>query len=173
MEIKKHTSEHLVIEHGSWLMRMVPLVIGGAGLLLILGTMKEYGVQSWYRGTYLMGGLSVALGLLFYVAVPESFKTSLVRTANRMTVSAKRGIRMVYYEHYPLSSIKSVRIEQRTVPNKKGNQEVRFRLAIQIMDEWVPVVPKLVKNVSELEPVARQLQAFLLAESEEETDLAT
>jgi len=171
MEIKKHTSDHLVLEDSNWLMQILPLVIGGAGLLLVLGTMKEYGVESWYRGTYLMGGLSVALGILFYLAVPASYKTTLFRTANRMTVSAKRGIRVVYYEHYPLSSIKGVRIEQRTIPGKKGEKLVRFRLAMEVMDKWVPVIPKLSKEVSELEPLARELQAFLLAESDE-TDRA-
>jgi hypothetical protein len=169
MEITQHTSEKLVIEQKNSLQSIIPLAIGGAGLLLTLGMIREYGVQAWYRTPYWLGGTIAFIGILFALMVPESYRTVFHRLADRVTVQVKRGMRVVQYETYPLSAIDGVRIEQGQATNKQGETEIRYRLAISVVEQWVPLLPKWQGDLYEHQSVAQQVQAFLAEPTEKTT----
>jgi hypothetical protein len=161
MQITHHTAERLTVEQKNMLMQILPWAIGGAGLLLTLGMIDEYGVQSWYRTPYWLGAVVASLGLFFAVTFPSHHKVVLNRPANRVTVQAKRGIRVVYYEQYPLDTVQELRIEEGQKAGRDGNPLTRYRLAISVLDQWVPMLPLWQEDLEEHQRVAGYVQAFL------------
>lgn len=166
MQITHQSQDRLVIEQKNMLMQIVPWAIGGAGLLLTLGMMDEYGMQSWYRTPYWLGATIAAIGLLVGLTVPVSYKAVLNRRANRVTVQARRGVRTVYYEQYPLGAIDGVRIEQGQPRTRQGESQPRYRLAISVLTDWVALLPDWGEDLHDHKAVARQVQAFLALASE-------
>lgn len=169
MEITHYTSEKLVIEQKNSLARIVPLAIGGAGLLLTLGMINQYGVQAWYRTPYWLGAAVALSCLLIGLTIPPAYKTVLNRLADRVTIQVKRGMRVVQYEQYPLSAIDSVRIEQGNATSNQGESKTRYRLAISILEQWVPLLPKWQQDLHEHQSIAQQVQAFLAEPTEKTT----
>ncbi len=161
MQITQPSAERLIIEQKNMLMQILPWSIGGAGLLLTLGMIDEYGVQSWYRMPYWLGATFAALGLLFALTVPQHHKVVFNRLANRVTVQAKRGIRVVYFEQYPLDTVQSIRIEQGQKPARNGQPLIRYRLSISVLDQWVPLLIAWQEDLEEHQQAAGYVQAFI------------
>ena len=163
MEISKQSEQVLVLEQKNGLGRIIPLAIGLAGLLLTLGMMREYGVQSWYRTPYWLGAVIAAAGLLIFITIPFSVHAKLDRKAGKLILQSKRGFRTESYQSFPLAEVKSVRVEQANFSRQGGPEESRYRVAVQIFDEWVPLSPKFRRELYPHQQAAGQIQAFLQA----------
>jgi hypothetical protein len=161
MQITKQTPERLVVEQKNLLMQVIPWSLGGAGLLLALGMMDEYGIQSWYRMPYWLGGSVAVIGLLFALTVPLSYRTIFNRKNNQVRVQARRGIRVIYLEQYPLDTIEGIRIEEGQRSSRQGQVQARYRMTLSVLGEWVPLLPVWQDDLHDHRAVARQVQAFL------------
>jgi len=165
MELTQETPQLLVVERKNSLLRMLPLAIGGAGLLLTLSMMKEYGVQAWYRTPYWLGALIATVSVLVYLLVPQQLSAKFDRKKGKATLQVKRGIRLAHYQQYALSGISSVRVEQAEV--RKGDEvQNRYRVSMQVDGQWIPVLPGFRPNLYPHQFLAGKLQAWLNEEDQ-------
>lgn len=166
MEISKQTTDQLHLREENSMLGLIPLAIGLAGLILTMGMMKEYGMQAWYRMPYWLGGVIAVIGIFFWLFIPKSGKARFDKRKEAVNIELKRGLRTVGYQTYPLQEVQAVRLEEATF-RKKDQEETRYRLAMQLFDEWVPVLPEFRPDLYAHQQAASSLIGFLGLEEKE------
>ncbi|MEM9984521.1 MAG: hypothetical protein AAF804_05435, partial [Bacteroidota bacterium] len=85
----------------------------------------------------------------------------LDRKAGKLILQTKRGFRTESYQSFPLAEVKSVRVEQANFSRPGGEEEARYRVAVQVFEEWVQITPKFQRELYPHQQAAGQIQAFL------------
>ncbi|MCI4668601.1 MAG: hypothetical protein MRZ79_10745 [Bacteroidia bacterium] len=158
MVVKQISPRQLIVENRPFLEQLIPLAIAGAGLMLIVGSIKEYGPQSYYRFTYIFGAIMMFWGVLYLIAGPKMSKVSLDLDTGKMEVTHKQGIRMLVKRFISLNAIEQIRIEERM---KKRARKPSYRLAVKLKEEWVPVSHWSNRDLTSHEEAAKSLQRFV------------
>ena len=161
MELKEIGKNRLVIEETNFLGWLIPLAIAGAGLMLVLGSIRHYGIQAWYRATYMGGGAMAFWGILYFLITPKSSKVKLDLEADSMTVEHKQGIRVLVKRYIFLPAIEQVRIEKKDPKKKNGNARPQYRLAAKVEGEWVILTHWAKSELYDQEEAARRIQAYV------------
>lgn len=156
MEITVHTKDLLVIEDKNKLAIVFIIAIAGAGLLLTLASMKEYGVQAWYRMTHWLGVLMVVGGGLVFTRFNFSLKLELSLLHQKGTISRLRGFSWELVASFTPSDISELKIEKQKVGHREG-----FRLLANINNEWIPLQKSSSYDYMEVEQAAKALQLML------------
>ena len=155
LEITEHTAHRLVLAKKNWLTKVIIWALFLAGISLTLASIKTYGMQSWYRLTYWLGGLMAVASLLSYTFKNRSSKSILDKETNKLTIYFTRGWINNQVLSFDLDKIQGLRIE------KKGNPP-KFRLSLQLdQDKWHPLQQVNQRQLNELEQVGKKIQAFL------------
>lgn len=164
MEVKQISPRQLIVENRPFLEQLIPLAVAGAGLMLILGSIKEYGPQSYYRFTYVFGALMVFWGALYLLVGPKMSKVFLDLDTGKMEVTHKQGIRMLVKRFISIHAIEQIRIEER---RKKRARKPSYRLAVKLEEEWVPITHWAAKDLNTYQEAASRLQGFVGASKKE------
>lgn len=164
MEISKQTPEQLHVVERNTMIQILPLAIGLAGLLLTMGMMKEYGFQSWYRTPYWLGGVVATIGFLIWLFIPKSSIARFDKRRNRISIEVKRGLRTIAYQKLPLEEVTAIRLEQASF-QKGDKEEARYRISMQLFEEWVPVLPEFKPDLYKHQVTVNSLNGFLNLEN--------
>lgn len=164
MNVKQISPRQLILEIRPFLDQLIPLAIAGAGLMLIIGSIKEYGPQSYYRFTYVFGAFMAFWGVLYLVVGPKFSKTFLDLDTGKMEVTHKQGIRMLVKRFITIRAIEQIRIEER---QKKRAKRPQYRLAVKLEEDWVPISHWSNKDLNSFQEAARSLKGFINASKKE------
>lgn len=156
MEITTHTRDLLVLEDKRWLSRVFILAFAGAGLLLTLSSIREYGIQGWYRMTHWMGMVMAFGGILLYSRLVFTLKLEVSKVHGRGTMSMLKGFRWRQISNFELTELSELKIERQTMGHRKG-----YRLAAKIGEEWIPLQQAFSHDYSEVEQAGKALQIIL------------
>ncbi|MEL6627308.1 MAG: hypothetical protein AAFS00_03920 [Bacteroidota bacterium] len=160
MEIKQPSRDELIVLEKPFLSWLIPLSIAGAGLMLILGSMKQYGIQAWYRTTYMLGGALAFWGVLYLLIGPKGSSVKLNREESTMIVEHKKGVRVLVKRYIFMQEVEQIRIEQKQNP-KRPSQKLQYRLAANVAGEWVALTHWSNSQLYDFEQAAKQIQAFV------------
>lgn len=155
MEITQHTAQKLVIEQRNLLMQGIIASLFIAGISLVVGSAKHFGVQATYRFTYWFGGV-LALGALGgFTFLAKTTKAVFDKETNNLKIYFRKGWTKKVILDKALSDISSVRIDQ------KGNPP-KFRLSIQDQEsKWYALQQNNIRDLKKLEYLGKHVQAFL------------
>ncbi|GAB4410187.1 MAG: hypothetical protein OHK0039_14420 [Bacteroidia bacterium] len=153
MNIRLYTGDRLILEKSPPLLRLVFVSIAGAGVLLVLATMKEYGVQSWYRLTYWLGALVAVVAGAAYALWGESASLEASRVSERLLVRRRLGMRLAIDRNLSLRALRGVEVED----SPRG-----WRLVL-LLDggERLPVLQAYTRDEDATRAAARRLAAFI------------
>lgn len=158
MEITHHTRDSLILEDRSWVARVFIIALAGAGILLTLSSMREYGVQAWYRLTHWMGTLMAVAGALVYWRLVFNLRLEISLVHETLHLSRLRGFQWESLHQFALSEVTDLRIERKTL----GPRE-RFRLAIYAHGNWIPIQRSYSHDFGQVEQAGKALQTMLPA----------
>lgn len=158
MEITTHTRDLLVLEDKHWVGRVFVLAVGGAGILLLLSSMKEYGPQAWYRLTHWMGALLAVGAALVYVRTVFTIRLEVSKLHNKIRISRLRGLRWEEIRQAQLSDFTDIRIERKSL-----GARILYRLAIRLKEEWVPVQHGFSLDFTQVEQAGKAVQRIFQA----------
>jgi len=144
------------MEDKSWLVRVFILAFAGAGLLLTMASMREYGFQAWYRLTHWFGLVMALGGVILYSRIKFTLRLEISKTHQKGNLSLLKGFSWEQLKSFDPADISELIIEKR----KKGNRE-GFRLKAKIKDEWIPLQTSFSYDFSEVEQAAKALQTAL------------
>lgn len=155
MDITHHTSQKLVIEQRNLLLQGILASLFIAGISLVVGSAKHFGIQATYRFTYWMGGILGIASLGGFTFLVKTSKVIFDKELNNIKLYHRKGWLKRQILDKPLTEIKSVRIDQ------KGNPP-KFRLSVQDQDaKWYALQQGNVRDLKKLEYVGKHIQAFL------------
>lgn len=156
LEITDIGPQHLVVEEKPPLGRLVLVSIAGAGLLLTLGTIKEYGWQSWYRLTYWLGALVALLAGAGWVVWGRSTRTEVRLAQRRLYHRQRRGLLPGTTQQVHLSRVQGLDWET------QAGTRPRYRLwLVQTDGSRMPLSHRFTPDEAGLRSVAARLQAYL------------
>ena len=164
METTSLSPQKLQIEDRPLLMRMLFLALSGAGLMLIIGTIREYGVQSWYRFTYIAGIVMGIAGLVVFFRIVKGFRIVFDKQADRVHFQEMIGFKVHKQASYPLSAYRELRMERKKMGiNALNDQEVyHYRIAARFEGKgWVPFTPHFQKKPHDLKAVVGSVNMFM------------
>jgi len=165
MDVKQISRKQLILESKPFLEQLIPIAVAGAGLMLIVGSIKEYGVQSYYRFVYIVGAFMLFMGILYLLVGPKGSKAFVDLSTGKMTVTHRQGIRLLVKRIISIKAIQEIRIEERKPKNARSSQ---YRLAVRLEEEdWVPITHWKHKDIASYQEAARSLQGFVNAASKE------
>lgn len=156
MEITTHTKDLLVLEDKSWLARVFILSLAGAGLLLTMASMREYGFQAWYRLTHWFGVLMTVGGIISYTRIVFTLKLEISTIHQKASISRLKGFYWTQIKSFDPADISELKIERQTIGHREG-----FRLTAKIKDEWTPLQTSFSHDFMEVEQAAKVLQVAL------------
>lgn len=156
MEITTHTKDLLVIEDKSWLARVFILALAGAGLLLTMASMREYGFQAWYRLTHWFGVLMAVGGLISYTRIVFTLKLEISKIHQKASLSRLKGFSWEQIKTFSPADISELKIEKQKIGHREG-----FRLTAKIKEDWTPLQSSFSHDFSEVEQAAKVLQYML------------
>lgn len=156
MEITESTQHRLAIEDKSWLQRVFFIAFGGAGLLLLMSSINQYGIQAWYRLTHWMGALMAIGALLIYARSIFTLKFEVSLNYQQAKLSRLRGWNWEPLQTWPLAEITDLRIDRKV----QGGRE-RFRLAVLANGNWLPIQRGFSNDFTQTEQAAKALQTYL------------
>ncbi|MDP5172298.1 MAG: hypothetical protein NWR72_18785 [Bacteroidia bacterium] len=156
MEITLHTKDTLVLEDSSWLAKVFLLAFAGAGILLTLTSIKEYGFQAWYRLTHWFGTLMAISGLLVFLKRIFTIRLELSRIYGTVRISQLRGYRWTELYLFDIKDVTELKIERKVT----GSRE-QFRLSIKAKGDWIPIQKSFSNDFSRIEQAAKVLQVML------------
>jgi len=158
LEITDIGPRHLVLEEKPPLARLILVSVAGAGLLLTLGTMKEYGWQSWYRLTYWLGALVALLAGVGWGLWGRSTRCEVRLETRRLRLWYRQGLRTALDRTIHLDRIQGLEMEQRP-----GSRPA-YRLSLLLEeDERLVLNARGTYDRTGLEAVAGRLKAYLEA----------
>lgn len=160
MEIKQPSAQKLILTESQFIRQLVPLAVSGAGLMLIVGSIREYGIQSWFRTTYWGGAVVMVMGAIYFLFGPWSSRIELNVGIGELGYRIRRGIRTYDQQQVKLSQISEVRIEQLD-PNHLKGRRPHYRLAAQIDGTWTPLNHWSQGNTYDYELAGKKLTAFI------------
>lgn len=129
--------------------------------MLILGSARHYGIQAWYRATYIAGGAMTFWGVLYLIISPKNSKVKLDLDADTLTVEHKQGIRVLVKRYILLQAVEKVRIEKKEPKKKGGNARPHYRLAAQVEGEWVILTHWAKSRLYDVEQAAKRIQSYV------------
>jgi hypothetical protein len=157
MKITTETPDLLVLQEERFLYRTWVLALTMSGVALILGSVREYGIQAVYRPLYGLG-LMLALGSFGWFALGLPRRRVVVdRQAGLLILQWWRGFRCARQVSFPLAQVTDLRIEQRTRTAPNGLPRATYRVAIWQGDTWIPLTGRF----DEDEPEARRMAHLL------------
>jgi hypothetical protein len=155
MDVTQRTEKELQVEDRSPLLRIILSATVMAGLILPVATMKEFGPQSYYRLTYWIGGVLIAIGAVGILLLYRNSRLQLDQEKDRLWLSYKKGLRLLRQKELRLSLIDDLRIEQH--PKKES-----YRITIHHSEEgWIPISHRYLKDLTRLKQTAAVIQAYL------------
>ncbi|MEO1449038.1 MAG: hypothetical protein AAFV07_05885 [Bacteroidota bacterium] len=149
MDLQIHSAQKLTWRDNLGLWDLLILAVGGAGLLLMLSAMKQYGFQSWYRLPYWFGGLTALAALIPYGLFLPRIQMTWMR-GGMVTWKRRKGLRLVEEKSLPLEQVQAVVIED-------------GRLYMQTDQEAICLSVRPVTDASRLETAQREFLGFLKA----------
>lgn len=156
MEITTHTKDLLVIEDKSWLARVFILALAGAGILLTMASMREYGFQAWYRLTHWFGVVMAVGGLISYTRIVFTLKLEISNIHQKGILTRLKGFTWEPIKTFKPADISELKIERQKIGHREG-----YRLVAKIQDEWTPLQSSFSHDFSEIEQAAKALQLTL------------
>lgn len=144
------------MEDKSWLARVFILALAGAGLLLTMASMREYGFQAWYRLTHWFGVLMAVGGLISYTRIIFTLKLEISRVHQKGSLSRLKGFSWEHIKSFDPADISELKIEKQTIGHREG-----FRLTARIKEEWTPLQSSFSHDFAEVEQAAKALQIIL------------
>lgn len=149
MDLQIHSAQKLSWRDSLGLWALLVIAIGGAGMLLLLSSIREYGLQSWYRLPYWFGGLMALAALISYSFFFPRIKMTWIRNG-MLSLRHHRGIRLVERHEMPLTEVKDVSIRDQ----KLFLQTDRGQICLSV---------RSVKDASRLETARSEFLGFLQA----------
>ena len=159
MEIKTKTSEVLVIDDRPYLKQVLLVAIGLAGFSLFLGTIKEYGFQSYYRFTYIMSILMVIIGPIGYLFFTTTIRMIFDKKSNDLQIFHIQPRKTALAETYSLDNIHGAEVE-----SKKGKDPaISFHRLIINQADGKNIIPnhRFKRDYHSLGQVAKGIKKFL------------
>lgn len=156
MEITTNTKDLLVIEDKSWLARVFILALAGAGILLTMASMREYGFQAWYRLTHWFGVVMAIGGLIVYTRIIFTLKLEISTIHQKGSLSRLKGFTWEPIKSFTPSDISELKIEKQKIGHREG-----YRLTAKIGEEWTPLQSSFSHDFSEVEQAAKAVQIIL------------
>ncbi len=156
MEITYHTRDTLILEDKRALARVFILAFAGAGILLTLSSIQEYGFQAWYRLTHWGGALMAISGALIYLRTTFIRRVQVSALHNEVIISTLRGFSWTDNESFEATSVKELTIERRAI----GPKEL-FRLVMVTDHGKVSVQRGFSQDFIQVEQAAKSLQTML------------
>lgn len=156
MEITTHTRDQLVLEDKRWLSKVFIIAFAGAGCLLTLSSIREYGIQGWYRMTHWMGVVMGAGGILLYSSLIFNLRLEISRVHGKGTLSMLKGFSWKEVASFELSELSELKIERQTIGHRQG-----YRLLANIKGDWVPLQQAFSHDYSAVEQAGKALQVIL------------
>lgn len=147
MDLQIHSAKKLTWRDNTGLWDVMTLAIGGAGLLLMLSAMKEYGVQSWYRLPYWFGGLVALSATGLYGLYLPRFKMTWIRDG-MVSWQKRQGWRTVAQGSIPFDQVRDITVEA-------------GRLYMQTDQEAICLSVRAVSDASRLEAARREFLGFM------------
>lgn len=155
MEITQHTDQKLVIEQRNLLMQGILASLFIAGISLVVGSAKHFGLQATYRFTYWIGGVLALAALGGFTFLAKTTKVIFDKESNNLKIYHRKGWIKKLILDKSLADIGSVRIDQ------KGNPP-KFRLSVQDKeDKWYALQQNNIRDLKKLEYLGKHIQAFL------------
>jgi len=155
MDITQHTSQKLVVEQKSFLIQGILAALFIAGLSLLVGSAKHYGIQATYRFTYWMGGLLALVSIGGFTFFVKTAKAIFDKETDNFKLYHRKGWIKKLILDKPLSEISSLRID------KKGNP-ASYRLSLQHKESnWYALQQNNLRDLKKLEYIGKHIQAFL------------
>lgn len=162
MEIKQPSSRKLILTESQFIRQLVSLAVAGAGLMLIIGSIREYGPQAWYRTTYWGGALFMVMGTIYFLLGPWTSRIEVDLDLGQLAYKIRRGVRTHSQRDVPLEQIDQIRIEQLT-PQQAKSRQTHFRLSANINGTWTPLNHWAPGNTYDYELGGKRLSAFISA----------
>ncbi|MEM6343785.1 MAG: hypothetical protein AAF927_07885 [Bacteroidota bacterium] len=159
MEILQRTKETLVLEDKSSILRIFFAALIMTGLLLPLVTMREFGIQSYYRFTYWIGGLLLLGGVLGFRFLYHQSRMSLNLDEKRISLEHMQGWKLLERKQIYFHQVEELRVAERT---HKGRQQYRLELKHKNQG-WLPVHKRFRKDGLGIKNSAKVLQAYIEA----------
>ncbi|MEO0895963.1 MAG: hypothetical protein AAFY71_06165 [Bacteroidota bacterium] len=160
MVVKQISPNELIVENKPFLEQIIPIAIAGAGIMLIIGSIREYGIQSYYRFTYIMGAIMLFWGSVYVLIAPKASVIHMTIRNGQMRVKHRQGIRMIVDRLISIPAITKVRIEQEE-KGKKRRGRPAFRLSVELKDQWVPISHWSKRPVEDHQQAAKNILAFV------------
>ncbi|MEO0470862.1 MAG: hypothetical protein AAF206_14640 [Bacteroidota bacterium] len=164
METTSLSQQKLQIEDRPLLMRMLFLALSGAGLMLIVGTIREHGVQSWYRFTYIAGIVMGIVGVAIFFRVVKGYRVVFDKQSGRVHFQEMLGFSVSKEKVYSFSAFRELRVERKKAGvNALNDQEVfHYRIAARFEGKgWVPFTPHFQKKPHDLKAVVSSVNMFM------------
>lgn len=158
MEVTEYTQNRIVLEDNPWLERALMMVAGAGGIILVLSTMNQYGIQSSYRFTFQIGTLFGVLGILSFLFLGHRSKAIVNIPEQTFEIIFKKGIFTPNHIRIPLPQITDVRLDRQSI---KGQD--RYRISVQVDHaEWIPLSTRFGKDLRSYEVAGKKLQALIM-----------
>ena len=159
MEILQQTKETLVLEDKSSILRIFFAALIMTGLLLPLVTMREFGIQSYYRFTYWIGGFLLLGGVLGFRFLYHQSRMSLELPEKRISLEHMQGWKVMGSQEIYFHQIEEIRVAER---QHKGRSEYRLELKHKNQG-WIPVNQRFRKDGIGIQNSATVLKGYLEA----------
>lgn len=157
MEILQRTKEDLVLEDKSSILRILFAALIMTGLLLPLVTMREFGIQSYYRFTYWIGGVLLLGGVLGFRFLYHQSRLSLNLAEKRISLEHMQGWKVIESQELYFHQIDDIRVAERKDPKRTS-----YRIELHHKQQgWLPVHQKYRKDGTGIRNSAQVLKGYL------------
>ena len=156
----KHTEDNnqrLILEDNPRLLKTLMMVAAGSGFILILSTMNQYGIQSYYRFTYQIGVICALGGILSFLFFGWKSKVHFDYIDRFFTIEEKKGVFTKRNLRFPLEQLSDIKLDKKTISNKD-----RYRISVQLnQQEWVPLSSHFGLNAHDYQVSGRKIQGLI------------
>ncbi|MCB0838133.1 MAG: hypothetical protein KDD99_15780 [Bacteroidetes bacterium] len=159
MEVKTNTQDLLIIDDRPYIKQILLVAIGLAGFSLFLGSVKEYGIQAWYRFTYVAAIVMAIGGTFGFLYFTKTVRMVFDRVKKTFSIIHVQPVKSQMAQTIPLEEIQNVLIEKK-VQKKSGRS--MYRLALRRAGDSI-IVPnhQFKPDYHTQEQMAKFIQKFL------------
>jgi uncharacterized membrane protein YcgQ (UPF0703/DUF1980 family) len=157
MEIKKNSQDTLIIDDRPYIKQILLVAIGLAGFSLFLGSVKEYGIQAWYRFTYIAAILMAVGGTVGFLYFTKTVRMVFDKVKKELSIIHIQPLRQTTVRTVALEGIRKVFIQK-----KESSERSFFRIALESKTDGV-IVPNVQfkPDYHTQEQMAKSIQRFL------------
>lgn len=156
MEIRTFVKDEMVIEEKPFMQQMLFLALALAGISLWIGSVKEFGLQAWYRMFYVTGILLFIAGIVG-ILISVTIRIRLDRKSGLLTISKTSGTSTVITCEMPLEEIRSVELETLN----KGDKQL-YRVVVKGSGTTgIPLSERADTDFGTLDQVVKMVRRFL------------